>query len=954
MTGPKFDPNDPRLTAYVAGELDDVERAEVERLLEASVEARAFVNDLGDLVAHLEDRLAAEAFEPLPDEFRERVRDVPTARGETFSPVTEPPRDVPARSRTGGATVLAVLVSVVAVCVFAVSLPGPPRAPNRELVTFESNESGKRGHGLAAVSNSVASNGRERDLNENGIVDPAGERIAGREDERGVRSRWRWDPWFFDFADGLQPESSTAEPVTGFEVRAGGQPLAGVASINRNGTSRASVVDNYRASWRGRIPNDENDELALGIAGRGETRTEFLTESSAYGGGGNDEPSNAYGVVSRAIQSEALARNNLALVGETNRRLDEYSRLVEQQRKYVVEAEIDDKARKRVREIGQRISQEREEIGRLQSKLAEVQLAQQEWGITSSKPRFASPPVAENVFLSPVESPVSSFPVRVETWPYASTRELVRNGQLPAPGSVPIECFVNAFYYTSPRPAETKDAVTVTLEAGPCPWNEEHRLVRVALVANDPEADTLRPPGNYVFLFDLEDNTRTKKQLPLLQQGLVLVKERLGEEDRFAIVTNQDEPRVLVEQATAKDRRRILGAIEGIKPGNSTAAAPGLKAAYDNGWSQYVEKGRNEVVVCTDGTNLKQAQQIAQLEKLVKEQSSKGLNTNFVQLGGDADFDDRLDSLARSGNGVACRIERPSDVHDVFVDELLTRGPVVAEDVEVQVEFNPARVRSYRLVGFDDPLHDALTPHEPPANDLVAGGRVTVLYEVRPQPEPLREARTKQVLRYQQQAPLEEDPVERESLSLRLSYRTPTEEEAVEREFTLVDSGADEMPSADFQWAAAVAAYGLVLRDSAFKGDADLDKVTELALGARGPDPTGERREFVELVERTKHTQSKRDAGRPVERPVVAGAEAVSKARVNGRYDELLRTVEVPDEYQPNANFVDYGWWEGTSYAGEHDLPKAHWVYVHPRWYLWGKRTGEQAATSGEVTPQER
>jgi Ca-activated chloride channel family protein len=352
------------------------------------------------------------------------------------------------------------------------------------------------------------------------------------------------------------------------------------------------------------------------------------------------------------------------------------------------------------------------------------------------------------------------------------------------------------------------------------------------------------------------------------------------------------------------------------------------------------------VILCTDGDFNVGVSGDDELVTLITDKAkNSGVFLSIFGFGMGNYKDAKLEKLADKGNGHYAYIDNEREAKKVFVEELTGTLYTIAKDVKIQVEFNPAHVGAYRLIGYENRILAAqdFNDDTKDAGEIGAGHTVTALYEVIPQGVMPAVAQDVDRLKYQ---PLPEaDPKTEpspEMLTLKLRWKKPEEDVSVKREYPVMDPGKKAAePASDTEWQAAVAAFGMVLRNSKHKGQADLRLVKELALGSRGPDPTGLRREFIDLILTTERLASGQPL-QPAEVPQAQPAEEAEKtASVKGKYQTLLKTLAAPEDLGVYGAFNDYGYWEGKTYGDNEDLPKAHWVYVYPNWYLWESAQGK-------------
>ncbi len=468
-------------------------------------------------------------------------------------------------------------------------------------------------------------------------------------------------------------------------------------------------------------------------------------------------------------------------------------------------------------------------------------------------------PVVENPFLSPVTEPESTVSADVDTASYPNVRRFLENNQAPPPGAVRVEEMVNYFAYDYPQPKD-ETPFSVDMETASCPWNDSNRLVRIGLKAKEIDAAE-RGPSNIVFLLDVSGSMRDANKLPLVKDGMVMLVDQLTEDDRVSIVTYAGEAGLALEPTEGTRRKKILERIEALKAVGSTHGSAGIQMAYDQAMANFVPDGSNRVILCTDGDLNVGITDDNELVKLIKEKASSGVFLTVVGFGTGNLKDAKLEQLADKGNGNYAYVDGLEEAKKVFVEQVSGNLVTVAKDVKIQIEFNPAKVQSYRLIGYENRLLAAqdFDDDMKDAGEIGAGHSVTFFYEIVPTRLPvgqiaaLNNARGN--LRYQQiiSNSLTEVAESGELLALKLRYKLPDEQESRLLEMPVMDSGKRfGEASSEFRFAAAVASFGMLLRGSQYNQGLTFSAVEEFAAGAADNDPEGRRGEFVDLVRRAR------------------------------------------------------------------------------------------------------
>ena len=459
--------------------------------------------------------------------------------------------------------------------------------------------------------------------------------------------------------------------------------------------------------------------------------------------------------------------------------------------------------------------------------------------------------VQENGFFDVRKEPLSTFALDVDNASYANVRRFLTEGQLPPTDAVRVEEMLNYFPYDYPAPAPTSpDPVRISTELAVCPWNPAHQLARIGIRAKSIDASAL-PPANLVFLVDVSGSMDGPDRLPLVQAGLRLLVQQLRPQDRVALVAYAGAAGLVLPPTPGNQPEAILGAIDRLQAGGSTAGGEGLRLAYATARQSFQKAGNNRVVLATDGDFNVGESSDAALEQLIGQERESGVSLTVLGCGRGNLRDARMESLADKGNGNYAYLDNLAEAQRVLVAQFGGTLFTVAQDVKLQVEFNPARVAHYRLVGYENRLLAAedFNNDRKDAGELGAGHTVTALYELVPvgAAQPLVDR-----LKYQ---PAPAPPVTMQQflnndvLTVKLRYKQPRGRTS--QLLAQVLNGAAgplDKASADFRFAAAVAQFGLLLRQSAQAGTATWAATAALAAGSRGPDADGYRAELVRLV----------------------------------------------------------------------------------------------------------
>jgi Ca-activated chloride channel family protein len=445
----------------------------------------------------------------------------------------------------------------------------------------------------------------------------------------------------------------------------------------------------------------------------------------------------------------------------------------------------------------------------------------------------------ENAFLRPADEPLSTFAIDVDRASYAQVRRFLAQGQRPPRDAVRIEEMVNYFTYDYPDPSGAPFSITTELSA--CPWNEKHQLLLVGLQGQRMETREL-PPNNLVFLLDTSGSMMSPDKLPLVKDGLRLLVDQLREEDRVAIVTYAGSAGIALPSTSGARKGEILAAIEELEAGGSTAGAQGIVTAYDLAKENFDRKANNRVILATDGDFNVGVTSDGELERLIEARRNDGIFLTVLGFGTGNVKDSKMELLADKGNGNYSYIDSLDEARKTLVREMGGTLLTIAKDVKIQVEFNPSTVGAYRLIGYENRLlaSQDFNDDTKDAGELGAGHSVTALYEIVPPGEKIPGASV-DPLKYQSTQPRGGN---NELATVKLRYKDPHGDTSRLLSRT-VGTGASSM-SDNLRLAAAVAQFGMLLRDSPNQGNASFTSVEQLAAKVASRDD--DRREFLTLV----------------------------------------------------------------------------------------------------------
>jgi len=445
--------------------------------------------------------------------------------------------------------------------------------------------------------------------------------------------------------------------------------------------------------------------------------------------------------------------------------------------------------------------------------------------VPAPEPQYAR--LDEHGFKTAKDEPVTTFAIDVDRASYANIRRFLTAGQVPPPDAVRIEEMVNYFAYHYPQP-ENGVPFSITTEVAACPWNSQNRLLRIGIQGRNLDQWKMAP-NNLVFLIDVSGSMSPPQRLPLLQSAFRVLVNQLRAEDHVAIVVYAGAAGLVLPSTSGADKDAILGALDRLQSGGSTAGGAGIELAYEVASENFLLDGNNRVILATDGDFNVGVSNFEELEQLIERKRKSGIHLSVLGVGDDNYHDANLEMLADKGNGNYSYLDSLKEAEKVFKQELTGTLVTIAKDVKVQLEFDPARVASYRQIGYENRAlkNEDFDDDTKDAGELGAGHSVTALYEI----TPAASARGR-------------------IATVKLRYKEPKEETSK----LLVADAADNGKSAydaspDLQFAAAVAELGMLLRNSPHKGTASFADVLQLARVAHGEDLDGTREEFVRLAE---------------------------------------------------------------------------------------------------------
>ncbi len=453
--------------------------------------------------------------------------------------------------------------------------------------------------------------------------------------------------------------------------------------------------------------------------------------------------------------------------------------------------------------------------------------------------------INEHIFKDVINNPLSTFSIDVDRASYSNIRRFLNMNTMPYQDAVRIEEMINYFDYDYPQPVNG-DPFSVTLEAGECPWNTNHQLVMIGIQGEDLSAEEI-PPANLVFLLDVSGSMDDPNKLPLLKQAFKLLVNNLRSEDRVAMVVYAGAAGLVLESTPGDDKTKIVAALDMLVAGGSTAGGEGIKLAYKIAKENFIPGGNNRVILATDGDFNIGASSNAEMTRLIENKRDQGVFLSILGFGMGNYKDSKMETMSNAGNGNYAYIDNIMEAKKVFGEELWGTLYTIAKDVKIQVEFNPAMVKGYRLIGYENRMlnKEDFNDDKKDAGDIGAGHTVTALYEIIP-------AGSDEVV--SNVDPLEyQDTKVTESknlMTVKLRYKEPDGETSklIVHKVKAGDITLKE-PSDDLKFAAAIAEFGMLLRESEFKAESSYEQALALAREAKGKDEYNYRGEFIRLVE---------------------------------------------------------------------------------------------------------
>ncbi|MGE9312623.1 YfbK domain-containing protein [Niabella sp. CJ426] len=460
--------------------------------------------------------------------------------------------------------------------------------------------------------------------------------------------------------------------------------------------------------------------------------------------------------------------------------------------------------------------------------------------------------ITENPFLKSKENPLSTFSIDVDGASYSNIRRFINNGQLPPDGAVRIEEMINYFNYKYPQPTDNAP-FSINTEYTICPWNEQHQLVSIGLQGKKIATENL-PPANIVFLVDVSGSMSSPDKLPLVQASMKLLADQLRPQDRVAMVVYAGSAGVVLPSTDGNETIKIKDAIDRLQAGGSTAGGAGIQLAYKIAQEGFIKNGNNRIVLCTDGDfNVGQSSD-DELERMIEEKRKSGIFLTVLGYGTGNYQDAKMQKLANKGNGNHAYIDNLSEARKVLISQFGGTIFTIAKDVKLQVEFNPAKVQGYRLIGYENRMlaKEDFNDDTKDAGELGSGHTVTALYEIIPVGVEAVELKNTDALKYQKtEGATPGFNGSNDVMTVKFRYKKPEGDKSLLLEKVIAGSPVKvSRASENIQLAAGLAQFGMLLRNSAYRGNGGYDLVLNMVTPLARSDREGYRAELVELIKK--------------------------------------------------------------------------------------------------------
>jgi len=456
--------------------------------------------------------------------------------------------------------------------------------------------------------------------------------------------------------------------------------------------------------------------------------------------------------------------------------------------------------------------------------------------------------IVENEFMDVKSNSLSTFSIDVDNAAYSNIRRMLNYNQMPDKGAVRIEEMINYFTYDYPQPTG-KHPFSFNSEISDCPWNKQNKLIHIGLQGKKLDYNDLKP-SNLVFLLDVSGSMENANKLPLLRKSLKLLLDELSQNDKVSIVVYAGAAGLILPPTNASEKKKIINALDELHAGGSTAGGAGIKLAYKIAKEAFIKGGNNRVILATDGDFNIGTSSTSTLVDLIEEKRKDDIYLTILGFGMGNYKDGRMEQISNAGNGNYFYIDNIKEAEKVFVKEMRANMFTIAKDVKIQIEFNPAYVKAYRLIGYENRVmaKEDFDDDKKDAGELGAGHTVTALYEIVPANSDWK-VRKSDDLKYQTTTLNENAKVNNEIMTIKFRYKLPKSNTSIKLEYPVANETiALNLASNNFKFSASVAAFGMLLRDSKFKADATYKMVSELAKESKGKDENAYRAEFIGLI----------------------------------------------------------------------------------------------------------